>query len=357
MTAEAPRFLAIVGPTASGKSSLSLALAEEGPVEIVSVDSRQVYASMDIGTDKVPTEARRAVPHHGLDLVRPHERYSAGQFARDARRWIAEIRGRGRLPVLAGGTGFFLRSVMTPIFTEPPLDEERQARLRAWLSARPVEELARFVEKLDPERAEVAVEGGPQRMSRTIEVALLSGVPLSRWHREAPPDGSGVPGVVVVLELPREEMDRRIEARVDQMVRRGLVEEVRGLLDEGYTRDDPGMSGTGYREIARYLDGEATLDEAKDEIAHNTRRYARRQLTWFRNQLPDDARRIDATLPLDEQVAEVREAMEAAGLAWPGAGSRHRDDTKPSDDMKAADDANRPDDARPTSRAPGNAGE
>lgn len=311
------RFLAVTGPTTSGKTALSLALAERGGVEIVSMDSRQVYVGMDIGTDKVDRAARAAVPHHGLDLVRPDERYSAGRFARDARRWIREIEGRGALPVLAGGTGFFLRALMDPIFTEPSLDEERLDALRAWLGAQPPETLERYVRALDQERAEIAVEGGPQRMSRTVEVALLSGIRLSQWHREAPPDGEGVHGVVLVLELPREEIDRRIEARVHRMVERGLVDEVRSLLEAGFTEADPGMTGTGYREIARHLRGEATLDEAVDEIAHTTRRYARRQLTWFRHQLPEDAERIDASLPVADQVEAATAAMRARGLAFP----------------------------------------
>ena len=257
---------------------------------------------------------RADLPHHGLDLIDPDERYSAGRFARDARRWISEIEGRGAFPVLVGGTGFFLRSVLQPIFQEPDLDEERLERLRQWLATRPPEELARFVTALDPERAPMAIEGGPQRMGRAIEVALLSGVSLSRWHREAPDDGPGVPGIVVVLDLPREEMDRRIDDRVQRMVDRGLVAEVRGLLDAGYAEDAPGMTGTGYREIAAHLRGEATLDEAMDLIRRNTRRYARRQLTWFRHQLPEGIVHVDATAPLEEQVAAVGEAMRAAGV-------------------------------------------
>jgi len=312
-----PRFVALTGPTTSGKTALSLALAAEGPVEIVSMDSRQVYTSMDIGTDKPSPEARRSVPHHGLDLVAPHERYSAGRFARDARRWIREIERRGAAPVLAGGTGFFLRAVLEPLFAEPSLDADRLRSLRDWLRGRPHEVLERFVRELDPARADVAAEGGPQRMSRTIEVALLSGITLSRWHQVAPAEGRGVPGLVFVLDLPRDELDRRIDSRVERMVETGLVREGRQLLDTGYDEDDPGMTGTGYREIARHLRGDVGLEEAMDEIRRNTRRYARRQLTWFRHQLPEDAVTIDATRPLPEQVACVRGAVEACGLPWP----------------------------------------
>jgi tRNA dimethylallyltransferase len=312
-----PRFLAITGTTASGKTDLSLALAEHLPIEIVSMDSRQVYRGMDIGTDKVPAEARAAVPHHGLDIVAPDQRYSAGRFARDARRWIDEIEARSAVPVLVGGTGFFLRAVTDPIFDEPPLDPARLDRLRAWLDARSRDELARMVEALDPERAPLAVEGGPQRMSRTLEVALLTGVPLSRWHREAPTEADAVPGIVIVLHVPREEMDRRIDERVDRMVARGLVDEVRALLAAGYHDTDPGMSGTGYREVARHLRGEATLEEAMDEIRRNTRRYARRQLTWFRHQLPE-ATRVDATLPPEAQVRALLDVLADAGLRSSG---------------------------------------
>jgi tRNA dimethylallyltransferase len=312
-----PRFLAITGATATGKTELSLALARRMPIELVSMDSRQVYRGMDIGTDKVEVEARVRVPHHGLDLVEPSERYSAGRFARDARRWIHEIETRGALPVLVGGTGFFLRAVMEPIFAEPEMDRGRLERLRAWLKERSTEELARWVHALDPERAELAVEGGPQRMSRTIEVALLSGIPLSRWHVEAPAEAPAVGGVVVVLELPREEMDRRIDDRVTRMVERGLLDEVRGLLEAGFDVADPGMTGTGYREVAAHLRGEQTLEDSMEEIRRNTRRYARRQLTWFRHQLPPTAVSVDATAPLSDQVDAVVGALEEQGLQPP----------------------------------------
>lgn len=301
----APRFLALVGPTASGKTRLSLALAGRLDAEVVSVDSRQVYRGMDVGTAKVTPAERASVPHHGLDLVDPDESYSAGRFARDARRWIREIRGRDRLPLLAGGTGFFLKSVMEPLFREPSMDPERVEGLRDHFEAYGAGELEAWVRTLDPGRAEVAVEGGPQRMIRTLEVALLTGRPLSWWHDEAGPEGPAVPGRIVRLTLPRDVLDERIRRRTRRMVRDGLVEEVRRLLDAGYSSDDPGMSGTGYREIAEHLRGERTLEEAVERIEIRTRQYSRRQLTWFRNQLPDHTLSLDATTPLDRQVERV----------------------------------------------------
>ena len=313
-----PTFIALTGPTTSGKTQLSCALARILEVEIISMDSRQVYKGMDIGTDKVPDDVREQVPHHALDLVHPDERYSAGQFARDARDWIKEIIKRDRVPVLAGGTGFFLKAITEPVFSEPPLDPARLKKIRRYLSALDYRVLAKWVEKLDPVRASLAIDGGPQRMSRTIEVALLTGKPLSSWHRESPPDVATLTGLIIQLELPREEIDRRINDRVTYMVERGLVSEVRSLLEAGYTLDDPGMTATGYREIAHYLKGGQTLEEAMEEIRRNTRRYARRQLTWFRNQLPPSVCMIDATASIDVQATAVLDAWieihEQAGL-------------------------------------------
>ena len=313
-----PTFIALTGPTTSGKTQLSCALAEILEVEIISMDSRQVYKGMDIGTDKVPEDVREQVPHHALDLVHPDERYSAGQFARDARDWIKEIIKRDRVPVLAGGTGFFLKAITEPVFSEPPLDSARLKKIRRYLSTLDYRVLAKWVEKLDPERASLAIDGGPQRMSRTIEVALLTGKPLSSWHRESPSDVAALTGLIIQLELPREELDRRINDRVTYMVERGLVSEVRSLLEAGYTFDDPGMTATGYREIAHYLEGGQTLEEAMEEIRRNTRRYARRQLTWFRNQLPPSVCMIDATASIDVQATAVLDAWieihEQAGL-------------------------------------------
>lgn len=305
-------FLALVGPTASGKTALSLALAERLGGEVVSMDSRQIYRGMDVGTAKVGRLERARVPHHGLDLVDPDESYGVGRFTRDARRWIREIRSRDGVPILVGGTGFFLRGLTDPIFREPPLDPERLRSLRAWLRKEPRRKLEAWVRVLDPERAPVAVEGGPQRVSRALEVALLTGRPLTWWHRSAGPEGEALRGVTVLLELPREEMDRRIEARVEEMLKAGLVTEVRSLLRAGYSPDDPGMTGTGYREVAAHLRGECTLQEAADRIRSATRRYARRQLTWFRNQLRADVL-VDATEALEVQVGRVVEVWEETG--------------------------------------------
>ena len=305
-----PAAIALAGPTAAGKTRLALAVAQRIPVEIISMDSRQVYRGMDIGTAKASRAERAAVPHHGLDMIDPGRRYSAGQFARDARRWIAEIRARGRTPLLVGGTGFFLRALTDPLFEEPEMDTDRRKRLGRVLDRRSDDELGRWLAALDPEAARRLGDsgggggGGRQRLLRALEVALLTGRPLGWWHEHRPgPPPLGLR--TFVLDLPRGQLDARIDRRVTRMLEAGLVEEVRALLARGYAADAPGMTATGYAEVAAHLGGEMSLEEAADGIRRATRRYARRQLTWLRHQLPADAVWLDGSRPLEELVEEV----------------------------------------------------
>jgi tRNA dimethylallyltransferase len=173
------------------------------------------------------------------------------------------------------------------------------------MAKRPTAELERWVAVLDAGRTHLAREGGPQRLGRTIEVALLTGRSLSWWHSQGTPDQTPLNGLIVVLDKDREELDRRIDARVTRMAAEGLVDEVKGLMEKGYGPEAPGMSGTGYREIAAYLGGDLTLDEALDRMRSQTRQYARRQLTWFRHQLPEDAIHVDTSQSVEAQVAQV----------------------------------------------------
>jgi tRNA dimethylallyltransferase len=300
-----PSFLALLGPTASGKTALSLALAKRMEVEIISMDSRQIYRGMDVGTGKVPPEERARIPHYGLDLREPDESYSAGQFSRDARGWISEIRGRGRVPLLVGGTGFFLRALTHPMFSEPPLDRARLKALRRFLNGLSWSTLQRFVSTLDPRREEVAARGGRQRATRTVEMALMTGRPLSWWQDQVVATEVPLRGVVVVLDLPREILYQRINRRVEAMLREGLVEEVAGLLASGFGPEDPGMTGAGYREVTEYLGGTLSLEEATERIRQAHRQYARRQMTWNRHQLLPGTVFLDGTLPERDLVDRV----------------------------------------------------
>jgi tRNA dimethylallyltransferase len=312
----AEEALVLTGPTASGKTGLAVAIAQRLDGEIISADSRQVYRGMDIGTAKATPAERAAAPHHGLDLVDPATRYSAGRFARDARRWIEEIRGRGRVPILVGGTGFFIRALTHPLFREPPLDPERRRRLHAFLLTLDEHENARWLEVLDPGAAarigRPGGGGGRQRAFRALEVVLLTGRPLDWWHRHQPPSDPPLRAAIFVLDLPRSVLDDRINARVEAMFEAGLEEEVRRLLESGYRTSDPGMSATGYPETAALVRGEIDREAAKDRIRRATRRYARRQLTWFRNQLPAGAVWLDGTRPMERLVEEVVERWETA---------------------------------------------
>lgn len=296
MTSEPLVGLAIVGPTASGKTALSIEVARRVDGEIISMDSRQVYRGMDVGTAKASPLQRAEVPHHGLDLADPAERFSAGRFARYARERIAEIRARGRVPLLVGGTGFFLRALTHPIFREPDLDPGRRDALQAYLEALEPATLRAWLESLDPETARrLGGGGGRQRLLRALEMALLTGQPLSWWHRNAPPEAPPLSLRIHVLAPPRDQLFRAIDARVDAMLREGLLEEVRALRNRGYGARDPGLNATGYAELLPVLAGETTLDSATELIRKHTRAYARRQLTWLRHQLPAGAVWLDSS--------------------------------------------------------------
>ena len=297
--------LAIVGPTASGKTAVAIEVARRIGGEIVSVDSRQVYRGMDIGTAKPSVAEQRGVPHHGFDLIDPDERYSAGRFARDAWRWIDAIRAGGRVPILAGGTGFFLRALTHPMFDEPTAPAARRESLKQWLRGVDEERLRRWAALLDPGGGwDVGRPGGRQRMARAVEVGLLTGRSLGDWQRQ-PAAARVLDPLLFVLELPRPMLRSRIDQRVDSMVAHGLAAEVAGLLARGYTAQDPGMSATGYAELVPYVQGESALEEALEQVRAATRRYARRQATWFRHQLPAGAVRIDATRSVPEIADEI----------------------------------------------------
>ncbi|NNF28450.1 MAG: tRNA (adenosine(37)-N6)-dimethylallyltransferase MiaA [Gemmatimonadetes bacterium] len=307
-------FLAIVGPTGAGKTALSLSVAQALGGEIVSMDSRQVYRGMDIGTAKVTLADRGRAPHHGLDLIDPDEIYSAGRFARDARVWIRDIRSRGRVPILVGGTGFFLRALTHPLFEEPPMDPGRRTRLQRLLEDMPVEELEEWAGALDPARSPVAKQGGRQRLVRACLLPLMTGRPLSWWHARSP-GPAPLTGLVLVVAVPVEVLDRRIDERVSHMEREGLVAEVQALLHAGYGEDSPGLSAVGYREVVEHLTGRTTLQDAMERTRRATRQYARRQRTWFRRQLPSGALELDGTRPVGELTAQAVSAWRRSATA------------------------------------------
>ena len=302
----APDAIVITGATATGKSATGVALAEALNGEIISLDSRQIYRGMDIGTAKPDAQMRARVPHFGIDIADPDERYSAGRFADDARVWIADIQSRGKLPVLVGGTGFFLKALTQPMFREPELPLSNRTELRAWLAAQSTEDLQRWLAAIDPESAEALRHaGGRQRKTRALEIALLTGYPIGWWHRLSPALEPPLTPLVFVLQLPRDELYARINQRVQDMIATGLVREVEELLRRGYDQNAPGMNATGYIEMIPYVRGQVDLASAIDAIQRATRRYARRQHTWFRHQLPADAHTLDARQAVSQLVRTI----------------------------------------------------
>ena len=272
----------IVGPTGVGKTAVAVALAALTPITVISADARQVYRGLDIGTAKPDRATQARVPHRGLDLVAPGERYSAGRFARDAAQWIAETRsaGQGGEPIVVGGTGLYIRALAEGLFREPPFDPERREQLRRWSESLEGADLARWAGRLDP----AFLGGGRQRAARAVEVALLTGHALSWWQREARESGTLRPWYIH-LTVPREVLHRRLATRVDQMLAAGLVAEVQRQLDAGVAPDAAGLDGIGYREVVAMLHGQLSESALRDSILVSTRRYAKRQDTWFRNQL------------------------------------------------------------------------
>ncbi|MBI2403116.1 MAG: tRNA (adenosine(37)-N6)-dimethylallyltransferase MiaA [Gemmatimonadetes bacterium] len=293
----------IVGPTAVGKTAVAVALARHWPLVVISADSRQIYRGLDLGTGK-PTPAELAVvPHLGVDLLDPGQRYSAGRFARDAAQWLGAL-PPGQMPVVVGGTGLYIRALADGLFREPPLDPERRARLAGWTSR--ADGLGRWAARLDPEYA----GGGRQRAARTVEVALLTGRPLSWWQRRARAEGVMRPWYVR-LALPRAVLHQRIGERVARMLSAGWVDEVRRVLATGIDAAAPGLDALGYRDIVRHLQGALPADRLEQAIVTSTRRYAKRQETWFRHQLGRaPVVTLDATESREGLAARIAERWE-----------------------------------------------
>lgn len=268
-----PKVIAVVGPTASGKTSYAVSLAHKVNGEVISADSRLVYKGFDIGTAKPSLEECEGVPHHMIDIVEAEIDYSAGLYSQDAKKAVMDILSRGKTPIVAGGTGLYFRLLLENYdVPEVPPDYE----LRENLSAYTYEELRRMLEKLDPRRASEIEINDKKKIIRALEMAEHLEKPLSEYKKELEFEVEWIG-----LNFPREELYERINVRVEMMVKAGLVEETENLLKQhGRTKN---LTCTiGYQEMIAYLDNQMTLDEAKDKLKQNSRNYAKRQLTWFR---------------------------------------------------------------------------
>jgi tRNA dimethylallyltransferase len=280
-----------------------MALAERFPVTILSADSRQIYRGFDIGTAKPSRAERAAVPHRGIDVTDPTERYSAAAWASAANEWLAESRVANRTPLVVGGTGFYIRALVAPLFEEPPLEPESRAALGRTLAELDTTELRRWTRALDPARAHL----GRAQLLRALEVALLTGVPISEWHRREP----GAPrrsARYLVLD-PGAPLAGRIEDRVLEMLSAGWEAEVAALL-AAIPHDAPAWNASGYRAVRDLVEGRIRRDQAIERTVIDTRQYAKRQRTWIRNQLRDE--HVTLLDPLSPHAMELASAWFAA---------------------------------------------
>lgn len=278
-------LLVLVGPTAVGKTDLSIHLARHYDMEIVSADSMQVYIGMDIGTAKVPPEIRREIPHHLIDICYPDEPYSVAQYQRDAVAAIEQIHGRGKIPLMVGGTGLYVRSVTHGyLFSQAPMDETIRNKWKEFFQAHGQQALYEQLEARDAETARRLHPNDVKRIIRALEVYELTGLPFSQWQKQQQRQEPWYDVLTIGLWMERPLLYERINRRVDRMLEEGLVDEVARLLEKGYDESLPAMQGLGYKEIIAYLKGRWTFEQAVSELKKRTRRFAKRQYSWFRRQ-------------------------------------------------------------------------
>ena len=277
------KIVVVVGPTAVGKSDLAIRLAEECGGEIVNADSLQVYRGMDIGTAKTPPSVRRRIPHHLIDILEPDEPFSAADFRKEADRAIADIVGRGKRVVVVGGTGLYIRALLHGLADSPSGDGPVRRELEVLAREAGPEELHRLLAAVDPASAARLSPRDQLRVIRALEVYRVTGRPMSAFLTEHRFAERRYRALKIGLNLPREDLYRRIDERVDHMMEAGLVAEVMGLLGQGLSPDLKPLKAIGYKEICGYLAGAWTLEEAVRLIKRNTRHYAKRQLTWFKS--------------------------------------------------------------------------
>ena len=279
-------IICIVGPTASGKSDLGIALAEHFNGEIINCDSVQVYRGLYVATAKVPLDEQRGIPHHLIDLVEPTMNFTAVAWAEAARTVITDIETRGKKPLFVGGTGFYLHALTTQFFEAPEIDERIRPRLLKLIERKGAAHLHRILQRVDPPLAAKFAPNDGSRITRALEVYFSSGQPLSQWQAESPTIETEYAARLhyFVLQPPREALYERINHRVDRMVADGLLAEIESLVAAGIPLDAKAFQAHGYKRLVEYLKSERTLDAAIEQMKLDTRHYAKRQWTWWRAQ-------------------------------------------------------------------------
>ena len=303
-----PLLVAIVGPTATGKSSLGIALAERFGGEIVACDSTAVYRGFDIGTDKVPPDQQRGVPHHMVDVADPTDVYSAARYAREAATTIREITGRGRLPIVVGGTGLYYRALTRGLFEGPGRDAALRARLERVAARRGIERLHRALVAVDASSGRRIHPRDLKRIVRALEVYRLTGRPLTEHFSETVTPIPGYDIVAFALRIPSARTAERVVRRVDAQFDAGLLDEIRGLIARGVPRDAPPFGGLVYRQALEHLQGMRDELETRALITRENRQYARRQLIWFRKE--PNLRWVDGAGEEPDVIARVARSLE-----------------------------------------------
>jgi tRNA dimethylallyltransferase len=296
--------IAIIGPTASGKTRLGIALALRFSGEIVSCDALQVYRHMDIGTAKASAVEQALVRHHLLDLQEPDTDFSAGDYQRKAREALGEIRDRSHIPFVVGGTGFYLRALIEGLFEGPARSETIRIRIRKIMARKGSPFMHRVLARIDPVSAEKIEPADAERVIRAYEVYLISGKSMSWWQQQPRNTLHGFVWLKIGIGLPRALLYQRIDQRVEDMFRSGLVEEVQALLQK-YPKGSHAFKAIGYRQITEFLEGKCTLPQAIEETKKQSRNYAKRQLTWFRASL--DIAWLDGEQDPDDLLAKSEE--------------------------------------------------
>ena len=279
-----PLLVAVLGPTATGKSALALGLAARFDGEIINCDSTAVYRGFDIGTDKVAVDGRRGIAHHVIDIVEPTDEYTAAQYAADAAAAVRAVRARGRLPVLVGGAGFYYRALTRGLFPGPGRDVALRRRLERIARRRGGATLHRMLQRADVKSAERIQLGDLKRIIRALEVFHLTGRPLTAHFADTVPPLPEFDLFAFGLRLPAAQISERVERRVDQQFSRGLLDEVRGLLAQGVPETARPFGGLVYRQALEHLHGVRDEGATRRLIAQENRHYARRQMTWFRKE-------------------------------------------------------------------------
>ena len=280
-------LIIITGPTAVGKTALSVETALKLNGEIISADSMQVYRGMDIGTAKIKEEEKKGVPHYLIDIINPDEEFNVTVFKDMAKKCIDDITSRGKIPIIAGGTGFYIQSVLYDVdFTDYDEDKRSEVRmlLEDTLEEKGIDFMYERLNEVDPKYAEVIHKNNIRRVLHGLEYNIMTGNRLSEHNEEQRERTSPYNFLYCVLNDDRAKVYGRINKRVDEMLREGLADEVRGLLDAGYSRELQSMQGLGYKEMADYLYGECPYDEAVEIIKRDTRHFAKKQLTWFKRE-------------------------------------------------------------------------